>query len=106
MEASSAAAFWAHIREQTHPFFAGAEALWRVQQSPALAETMAMALAESGRYAEAVRWQREAIDAMQAAGQTDAVARMQPNLARYASRQPCRTPWAATDPVHFPRPAS
>ena len=30
MEASSADAFWVHIREQTHPFFAGAEALWRV----------------------------------------------------------------------------
>ena len=30
MESSSADAFWAQIREQTHPFFAGAEALWRV----------------------------------------------------------------------------
>ena len=30
MDASSADAFWAQIREQTHPFFAGAEPLWRV----------------------------------------------------------------------------
>ena len=30
MEAASADAFWAHIREQTHPFFAGAEPLLRV----------------------------------------------------------------------------
>lgn len=28
--ASSSDAFWADIREQTHPFFAGAETLWRV----------------------------------------------------------------------------
>jgi glycolate oxidase FAD binding subunit len=30
MEAGSADAFWTDIREQTHPFFAGAQALWRV----------------------------------------------------------------------------
>jgi glycolate oxidase FAD binding subunit len=30
MEASNADALWASIREQTHPFFAGADALWRV----------------------------------------------------------------------------
>lgn len=30
MEGSSADAFWNQIREQTHPFFAGAEPLWRV----------------------------------------------------------------------------
>jgi glycolate oxidase FAD binding subunit len=30
MEASSADAFWVHVREQTHPIFTDAEALWRV----------------------------------------------------------------------------
>jgi glycolate oxidase FAD binding subunit len=30
MEASGADAFWTGIREQTHPFFAGSEVLWRV----------------------------------------------------------------------------
>jgi glycolate oxidase FAD binding subunit len=30
IEASSAEPFWGHIREQTHPFFAGAQPLWRV----------------------------------------------------------------------------
>ena len=30
MEASNADTFWGDIREQTHPFFAGAETLWRV----------------------------------------------------------------------------
>ena len=30
MDVSSADAFWMQIREQTHPFFAGAEQLWRV----------------------------------------------------------------------------
>jgi glycolate oxidase FAD binding subunit len=30
MQAASADAFWAQIREQAHPFFAGEETLWRV----------------------------------------------------------------------------
>jgi len=30
MEASGADAFWRDVREQTHPFFAGAQPLWRV----------------------------------------------------------------------------
>jgi tetratricopeptide (TPR) repeat protein len=82
------------------------EALLRSHQSPALAETMAMALAEAGHFAEAVRWQQNAIDAARAAGQPDIAARMQVNLARYRSNQPCRAPWAPDDPVHFPRPAT
>jgi len=30
MELASADAFWLHVREQTHPFFADAQSLWRV----------------------------------------------------------------------------
>ena len=57
MEASSADAFWAQIREQTHAFFAGAEALWRVcvpSTLPAL-ELQGSQLIEWGG---ALRWLR------------------------------------------------
>jgi glycolate dehydrogenase FAD-binding subunit len=57
MEAENADAFWAHIREQTHPFFAGEDALWRVcvpSTLPAL-ELQGRQLIEWGG---ALRWLR------------------------------------------------
>jgi glycolate oxidase FAD binding subunit len=57
MEVGSADAFWTQIREQTHPFFAGAEALWRVcvpSTMPAL-ELRGRQLIEWGG---ALRWLR------------------------------------------------
>ena len=83
-----------------------AETLLRSHRSAALSETMAMAAAELGRFDEAVRWQQDAIEAAVAAAQHDSAARMQENLALYRSGRPCRTPWRADDPVHFPRPAN
>jgi tetratricopeptide (TPR) repeat protein len=83
-----------------------AETLLRSHSSAALSETMAMAAAELGRFDEAVRWQQDAIEAAVAAAQHDSAARMQENLALYRSGRPCRTPWRADDPVHFPRPAN
>ena len=64
-----------------------------------------MALAELGRFAEAVRAQETAIELARAAGAAEAARRMEENLARYRRQEPCRTPWAADDPVHNPRPA-
>jgi tetratricopeptide (TPR) repeat protein len=55
-------------------------------------ETMAMTLAELGRYDEAVRWQREAITAAEQAGRGDLARPMVDNLALYERRRPCRTP--------------
>jgi len=57
MESSSADAFWSGIREQRHPFFAGAQTLWRVcvpSTLPAL-ELHAEQLIEWGG---ALRWLR------------------------------------------------
>ena len=68
------------------------EALRRLpdeQQRMDLGETLAMALAEVGRYAEAADLQREAIAAAPAELQT----RMAANLALYEAGRPCRTPW-------------
>ena len=82
------------------------EELLKAQRTLALAETMAMTLAEVGRFDEAVTWQRDALEFARKNGPTDIVARLTENLRRYEARQPCRTPWTDDDPVHHPRPAA
>jgi len=65
-----------------------------------LAETMAMASAEVGRYAAAVQWQRDALEAART-GRREAVARLTDNLERYEAGRPSRTPWRADEPIEF-----
>jgi len=77
-----------------------------VAPSVALIETMAMALAENGRFAEAVARQRQAIATATQARRADVATRLSENLRRYESNMPARTPWADDDPVHFPRSAA
>jgi tetratricopeptide (TPR) repeat protein len=55
-------------------------------------EALAMALAETGQYSEAVGQQQEAIYLLQSAVQTDSK-RMLDNLRLYEQQRPCRTPW-------------
>ena len=69
-----------------------------------LGETLAMALAEQGQFADAVTIQRGVIDAAREAGFASEAARMATNLQRYERRQPCRQPWANDDVVHSPGP--
>ncbi len=59
------------------------------QQLMDLGETLAMALAEVGRYEDAADLQREAI----AAAPPELQERMAANLELYEAGQPCRTPW-------------
>jgi hypothetical protein len=70
-----------------------------------MAETMAMVMAELGRFDDAARWQQDAIAAAEATKQDALARRLAPNLRLYQNRQPCRTPWADDDPVHRPVPA-
>lgn len=56
-------------------------------------ETMAMALAEAGRQADAVRWQRAAIELARQAGQSAQTTRMVERLQSYESGRPWRQPW-------------
>ena len=65
------------------------EQLPEEQQRVDLGETLAMALAENGRYREAADLQREAI----AAAPPELAERMAGNLAQYEAGQPSRTPW-------------
>lgn len=73
-------------------------------QQPSLGtvETMAMTLAELGRFDEAVQWQRQAITAAAPLKRPDVTARLMKNLQLYEMRQPCRVPWTDDDPVHRP----
>ncbi len=60
-----------------------------------LGETMAMTLAEVGRFGEAAEVQRALIGAAELAGLPDVVRRLTVNLRRYERGEPCRTPWPA-----------
>ncbi len=60
-----------------------------------LGETMAMTLAELGRFGEAADVQRALIGAAELARMPDAVRRLDANLRRYERGEPCRTPWPA-----------
>ena len=80
--------------------------LLKTVRTPAMAETMAMALAEAGRFDEAVRWQQDAIAAASQGDRGDLASRLTVNLRRYQARQPCRVPWPEDDPVHRPAPSS
>ena len=64
------------------------------QQTIELAETTAMALAEVGRYREAVEVQREALTAATSASLPLVERHIRENLRLYESGQPCRTPFA------------
>lgn len=72
----------------------------------AVAETMAMTMAELGRFDEAMEWQQGAMASAREAGRPDLAERLTPNLRLYEQRRPSRTPWADDDPVHRPLPAA
>jgi tetratricopeptide (TPR) repeat protein len=80
--------------------------LLKTQRTLGLMETMAMALAEIGRFDEAADWQRQAIALAGETAPTGVVARLTENRRLYERGQPCRTPWTADDPVHHPTPSA
>ncbi len=82
-----------------------AQAVEAEHKTTAVAETMAMALAELGRFGEAVEWQRAAMSGAASAGRAAASQRMAANFALYRLGRPCRTPWRDDDPEHRPGPA-
>ena len=81
-----------------------AEALAREQQNSAIAETLAMAAAELGRFDAAVGWQQLAMSIARRAERPDIARRMASNLMLYQAGQACRTPWREDDPDHRPGP--
>lgn len=69
-----------------------AQALAEQQQNSAIAETLAMAAAEIGRFDLAVGWQQLAMAIARRAQRPDIARRMGSNLRLYEQRRPCRTP--------------
>ena len=67
--------------------------LLKKQQSLELGETLAMALAELGRYEQAAAVQRDVVAATERAGLNQIASHMGENLKLYERREPCRTPW-------------
>ena len=72
----------------------------------ALIESLAMALAEVGRFREAAARQRDVIAAARDQGRADVAEALTSALRQYESGAPCRTPWRDDDPVHVPARAS
>ena len=68
-----------------------------------LAEVMAMAAAETTQYIDAVRWQRQAIEAAAGNGGRELMERLARNLKLYEEGRPCRSPWQAEEPIEFSR---
>jgi len=81
------------------------DTLLKNQRTLELAQTRAMALAEVGRFEDAVRWQREVITAAAQSNRRDLSSRLAENLSRYEKGLPCREPWREDDPVFRPRPS-
>jgi tetratricopeptide (TPR) repeat protein len=74
--------------------------------SATLTESLAMALAEVGRFRDAAARQRDAMTAATQQGRADLAQRMADNLRLYESGTACRMPWRDDDPVHVPPRAS
>ena len=70
------------------------EGLAETEQSLLLGETLAMALAEVGRFGEAATVQRDLIAAAGQTGLRDAADVLSANLRRYERGLPCRQPWS------------
>ncbi|MCP3960063.1 MAG: tetratricopeptide repeat protein [bacterium] len=67
-----------------------AEALMAAEPTLSNAETLAMALAEVGRFREAAGWQRRLLDEASRLGHSEARQRLRAGLALYESEQPLR----------------
>ena len=73
-----------------------AERLTATFSRPETFESLAMAYAEQGRLAEAIRYQQEVIRAAEGQVPADLLDYLQGNLLRYERGEPCRTPWPPT----------
>jgi tetratricopeptide (TPR) repeat protein len=70
-----------------------ARRLFDAQRVPDHAETLAMALAEVGRYAEAIELQQRVVDELTRAGRHDFLAAARERLEAYRRGEPVRSPW-------------
>jgi tetratricopeptide (TPR) repeat protein len=71
--------------------------LYKGERTTALGETIAMALAETGDYIQAIAIQRDVLAAAKRSGLREQLPHMEENLQRYEHHEPCRTPWTDDD---------
>jgi len=89
------------VRDGARAIALAEELLARESPNPDLGEAMAMAMAEAGRYDDAITWQRQAMTIAEQMGRADLSKRMVDNLALYEHRRACRKPWRDDDPAGF-----
>ena len=80
-----------------------AQQLFEATRSLAVGQTYAMALAENGRFAEAVKLQQETIIGYQRSKTPVDESFLETNLRLYQAGRPARRGWPAQDPVFQPR---
>ncbi|MEM9404732.1 MAG: tetratricopeptide repeat protein [Acidobacteriota bacterium] len=68
------------------------------EPTPERAATLAMALAESGRFTEAVAVQQQLVQGMERASRDDLLPRARARLEAYERGEPCRAPWLSDSP--------
>jgi len=68
------------------------------------AETVAMALAETGQFEKAAGVQRSLIETVEQDTPALQLNVLRETLAHYEHREACRTPWRDDDPIFFPTP--
>jgi tetratricopeptide (TPR) repeat protein len=66
---------------------------YRLAETPDNAETIAMALAEAGRFADAVRWQSRVVEEAVQSGESQASRIARQRLELYRASRPARNPW-------------
>jgi len=79
------------------------KSLFEKTKSPEVGLTYAMALAETGNFAEATTLQQETIIAFERAKMEVPGGYLQRNLAHYQRREPSREGWPPDDPIFQPR---
>jgi predicted Zn-dependent protease len=67
---------------------------YRLAEIPDNAETIAMALAEAGRFEDAVRWQSRVVTGAARSGDSPAGRMAEQRLELYRAGRPARSPWA------------
>jgi len=77
--------------------------VFEATRSPEVGQTYAMALAENGRFDEAVKLQQETLIAYERSKLAVFRPALERNLERYRRREPVREGWAPEDPIFQPR---
>jgi len=81
-----------------------ADSLFRTRQNIAHAQTLAMALAETGRFSEAASLQGQVLARLNQSERPRLAEEVRSRLERYRGNRPCRQPWAKDDPMLMPGP--